>query len=399
MKATLNTRASAFAQDFDRELTRAYLLFQLEPLQPRTADLAARIAARYDRWQATARFPRMIKDVYVVAAARAATPRRCSASTRRRGSSSRRSGRRRSRRSAQQLDAAASAGRRPRGAAPSLVRTMHAAGVGSVPALVVPDAADDVQPARARTDARRAVRRRGCRYTVLLLDARLHDGARCCRRSRSSISAAPATASTISSRSSARPDAAPVYHSVGGLHAGAGREGGRRRSICSRCGRRTSSRSPPKSGGSPRSRPPRRRSGQRGHTTVDPRADRRIGSAARQADVVHRGASTRRCRSSSQQTGPAMRRPASSAAAPRRACRRRPRREWRLLVKHPSGSLESGGQRRAAPEPDRQLEHPRRARRQRRAFSCSRPAARRNWRASRWSSSRPSRTSCARRSP
>ena len=35
MKATLNTRASAFAQDFDSELTRAYLLFQVEPLQRR----------------------------------------------------------------------------------------------------------------------------------------------------------------------------------------------------------------------------------------------------------------------------------------------------------------------------------------------------------------------------
>ena len=33
MRATLNTRASGFAQDFDSELTRAYLLFQVEPVQ------------------------------------------------------------------------------------------------------------------------------------------------------------------------------------------------------------------------------------------------------------------------------------------------------------------------------------------------------------------------------
>ena len=33
MTATLNTRASAFGEDFDRELTRAYLLFQLDPMQ------------------------------------------------------------------------------------------------------------------------------------------------------------------------------------------------------------------------------------------------------------------------------------------------------------------------------------------------------------------------------
>jgi len=65
MKATLNTRATAFAQDVDRELTRAYLLFQLEPVPPDRSS-ASSVAARADRWQATARFPRMIKDVYLV---------------------------------------------------------------------------------------------------------------------------------------------------------------------------------------------------------------------------------------------------------------------------------------------------------------------------------------------
>src|SRR5262245_9445675 len=65
MTATLNLRATAFGQDFDRELTRAYLLFQVDPLQ-QDRNPAAGIVARYDRWQATARFPRMIKDVYLV---------------------------------------------------------------------------------------------------------------------------------------------------------------------------------------------------------------------------------------------------------------------------------------------------------------------------------------------
>ena len=65
MTATLNTRAAAFGQDFDRELTRAYLLFQVDPFR-QDQNTAAGIVARYDRWQATARFPRMIKDVYVV---------------------------------------------------------------------------------------------------------------------------------------------------------------------------------------------------------------------------------------------------------------------------------------------------------------------------------------------
>jgi signal transduction histidine kinase len=63
MQASLSKGAIEFAQDFDRELTRAYLLFQTEP---GTADeLLLRIANRYDHWQATARFPRLIKDVFI----------------------------------------------------------------------------------------------------------------------------------------------------------------------------------------------------------------------------------------------------------------------------------------------------------------------------------------------
>jgi len=65
MTATLNTRAAAFGQDFDREITRAYLLFQLDSMQ-QGQSAAAGFATRYDRWQATARFPRMIRDVYLV---------------------------------------------------------------------------------------------------------------------------------------------------------------------------------------------------------------------------------------------------------------------------------------------------------------------------------------------
>ena len=65
MGATLNTRATAFAQDFDRELTRAYLLFQVDGGHDQ-GSMAARLGARHDRWQATARFPRLISGVYVV---------------------------------------------------------------------------------------------------------------------------------------------------------------------------------------------------------------------------------------------------------------------------------------------------------------------------------------------
>ena len=64
MGTTLRANAAAFAEDFDRELNRAYLLFQLAPMvSPET--LAGQVATRYDRWQATSRFPRLIADVYI----------------------------------------------------------------------------------------------------------------------------------------------------------------------------------------------------------------------------------------------------------------------------------------------------------------------------------------------
>jgi signal transduction histidine kinase len=65
MRATLNTRATGFAHDFDRELTRAYLLFQADG-PGEAANAGARLSARYDRWIATARFPRMIGAIYVM---------------------------------------------------------------------------------------------------------------------------------------------------------------------------------------------------------------------------------------------------------------------------------------------------------------------------------------------
>lgn len=71
LRATLESRTAEFAQDFDRELTRAYLLFQADPprperdLPPVAGDAAARFAERYDRWQATSPYPRLIKDVHV----------------------------------------------------------------------------------------------------------------------------------------------------------------------------------------------------------------------------------------------------------------------------------------------------------------------------------------------
>src|SRR5512132_1512509 len=64
MRSALNTRADGFARDFDGEITRAYLLFQLEPQS--TDNLATRVLTRYERWHSTARYPHMVKDVFVV---------------------------------------------------------------------------------------------------------------------------------------------------------------------------------------------------------------------------------------------------------------------------------------------------------------------------------------------
>ena len=68
MRATLIHGANEFAQDFDRELTRAYHLFQMEP--GAGDEMAARLGGRYDQWQATARFPRLLKDYYLFIEAR-----------------------------------------------------------------------------------------------------------------------------------------------------------------------------------------------------------------------------------------------------------------------------------------------------------------------------------------
>jgi len=79
MRATLNTRASGFAQDFDGELTRAYLLFQLDPRG--AGSLESRIALRYERWEATARYPRMLEHIYTAVPAENPILRRFNSTT------------------------------------------------------------------------------------------------------------------------------------------------------------------------------------------------------------------------------------------------------------------------------------------------------------------------------
>src|SRR5215831_14756892 len=67
MGALLRDNASGFAEDFDRELNRAYLMFQVVPV-PVGDNAAAQIASRYDRWMATSQYPRLVQDVYLASA-------------------------------------------------------------------------------------------------------------------------------------------------------------------------------------------------------------------------------------------------------------------------------------------------------------------------------------------
>ena len=76
-QSMLSARAAAVASEFDKELTLAYVLFQVEPVidsaEPRET-LASRFAARDERWQAAARFPRLIKDRLIASVADDGTP-------------------------------------------------------------------------------------------------------------------------------------------------------------------------------------------------------------------------------------------------------------------------------------------------------------------------------------
>src|SRR5687767_1886648 len=64
MTANLAMHSGAAAQEFDRELTRAYATFQLD-FSP-DANLTARLASQYDGWATTAPHPRMIKNIFIV---------------------------------------------------------------------------------------------------------------------------------------------------------------------------------------------------------------------------------------------------------------------------------------------------------------------------------------------
>ena len=65
MRAGLRTRASAFSQEFDTELTRVFLAFQMDAdLLDR--DPAAALGDAYDRWHGAASAPAIVSGIYVV---------------------------------------------------------------------------------------------------------------------------------------------------------------------------------------------------------------------------------------------------------------------------------------------------------------------------------------------
>ena len=258
MTANLNTRATAFAQDFDREITRAYLLFQIDPMQQDTsAGGRARHALR--PLAGDGAVPEMIKDVYVVASPdarqRAGPPQRFNPAT----PVSRAGGVAGSRwpRSASSSSSAApghgpGSDRRRR----IVMRTMVPTVWPSVPALVIPRADADAQSRRRETGGRcrRCRWRPTVRYTVLLLDAD-YIKAEMLPAWRGSTSRAPATASTTSSRSCPRRRVQGSDLPLGSrVRARRRVRRPTRRSSCSRCGRRTSSRWSTKSAASRRSR-------------------------------------------------------------------------------------------------------------------------------------------------
>jgi signal transduction histidine kinase len=65
MRASLRTRATDLAREFDRELTRTYIAFRLEP-DASAQDPAAAIAAAYDRWRSSSPAPAMLGGLYVI---------------------------------------------------------------------------------------------------------------------------------------------------------------------------------------------------------------------------------------------------------------------------------------------------------------------------------------------
>ncbi len=65
MRVSLFAAGSHFTDDFDREVTRAFLYFHPDPMAPAAGRLDSAIR-QYDRWNAEAPYPRLVRDVFVI---------------------------------------------------------------------------------------------------------------------------------------------------------------------------------------------------------------------------------------------------------------------------------------------------------------------------------------------
>jgi signal transduction histidine kinase len=65
MKMSLFAAGSHFTEDFDREVTRAFLYFHPGPLEPADARLD-HVLRQYDRWNAETPYPRLVRDVFLI---------------------------------------------------------------------------------------------------------------------------------------------------------------------------------------------------------------------------------------------------------------------------------------------------------------------------------------------
>jgi signal transduction histidine kinase len=65
MRSSLNAAGGHFSEDFDREVTRAFLVFHPVPGETGDARLE-RVVHQYDRWMAEAPYPRLVRDVFLI---------------------------------------------------------------------------------------------------------------------------------------------------------------------------------------------------------------------------------------------------------------------------------------------------------------------------------------------
>ncbi|MPY87336.1 MAG: hypothetical protein GEU99_05395 [Luteitalea sp.] len=81
MQHTLRRQANEFAEDFDREITRAYIWLQMDPVWLQVDRLAAQAARAtvpakpFERWFSSSPHPELVKTIYQVALGRAGEPR------------------------------------------------------------------------------------------------------------------------------------------------------------------------------------------------------------------------------------------------------------------------------------------------------------------------------------